>query len=352
MTRSVAQRTTRNSQLGAIGRAAASGLAIQAGKYLGKTLGIKKTARVQRSDSGRSLGAITYQKDSKTLYKSKKMTKGKSKVLRRRKRERMDALHNSPAKHVISNYIGSITATGAGFQTMSFLPSIYTWGGTNSVVGQQDCYSLLNNFAPSSISSATTGATSGTATGLEVTTNLYDSTVYVESAHADYFLTNASSNNIFCDVYEVVSRRDDDGYVSLGSYIQVDQVDAAVTVSGASNIGYQLLGSTPFQLDKITKNWKILNKTRYFMQTSESIAFSLHDKRMRTIKGQDFDTYTSYRTKVAKKGYTKGFIVVFFAAPSGGAEPSSGNLTYSVTKTYKVKVDSTSLPTTGTTYSM
>lgn len=283
---------------------------------------------------GKQEQGVSQYHDIRTLYKAKRMSKKKKRAIKFQKKVVKAMVMDSPNQITLSNHSGTMPSATAGTQSMVMFPGLYTFNGNSTTAGQQDMFLLLNNTA--------------TAVNLAGTVMDYsplNSKVEVTSAHMDLLFTTNSTSPMFLDLYEVLCRADDIGYGNVTDYIHADQSNQTWG-SGAALAG-TTFGVTPFQLDSITKNFKILNKTRHYIQGLGSLSVSMHDKRVRTIKGEWF-LNTVQSNMVARKGWTKTWIAVTFGSPqSGTTDQTSSTMFYAITKTYNARIIN-STPITGT----
>lgn len=166
------------------------------------------------------------------------------------------------------------------------------------------------SFAASVISTATAGDFSGGDTG-SILTQYYGGSIiaeqkstliYFKSVLMNYCFTNNQTNNIFVDIYDVVSTRD-------GTYGANDASHQGLIDSGMP-IGMASLNVVPTQSPLFNQYWKVLKKTSIELGPGISHRHIHNIKLNKRWCAETMQTKSTYM-----QGMTTGVYIVAWGAP-------------------------------------
>ena len=324
--------------------------AAQAGIRMAKRFVRSRVRTRQREGEGPS-NAISTQFDSKLLYRRRRAPRG----VRRRARRRFKRFESLQLKNRASqtnlfqvNSLG-YGANAPGTQNLFTLTSGYTWCGTPPNAGSLsdqvgNIYEVCQNMTSAS--------------------PIADQNKYfLTGMSTDYTLTNIGVGTSEVDVYEFIARRDftwsqfgresGGGATDLSIRKMLEEVTNSETqMPGAgAAMTFGNLGWVPTDANQAMKNIIILSKQRYYIGAGQAVSFV---KRTRFKKPVSYDS-TNMRMAVdingliagtpetqdfilkARKGITRGIIVIYRGLPSAASAADAVNIAYNAQTRYSMK---------------
>lgn len=222
---------------------------------------------------------VTEQYDARTIYRRKRMSRGKRKAWKKFSRKVLAVSEKGlGTQQCLFNTPVTFSETGAGNQLIAAV-SLYGLRSTNTLFN--DLRSLSN-----SIALAATTVNSGLAVG-------ESSNIIFKSGILDITIRNASTNNgapdsaarLELDIYELqVSRTAEESGATYNTIQEIfSQNDAnTLTIGGAgTEITQFLRGATPFDLSYSLSRFgiRINRKTKYTIANGDQITYQMRDPR-------------------------------------------------------------------------
>lgn len=320
MTKSVMPYGTRSATSRAM-RVAAYGAGVLARK--GVKYAAKKAFSRSGSKNGSSSGAVTYQHDTKSVYRRKRMPYRK----RKRwtgfvKKVRAIEFKDHASNHVVRAYSSPtivVSHTGSSSQGAQSMTNVGLYGISN----EAENYSIAGDLIDIWTEWCGTNPTAVLSQKMCFTT-----------AISDVYITNTGTTTLIVDVYESYCRKDMTYAQGAGLFDTVGLSNFPNDQTGEKQLNASTFGVTPFQLPNYTTYFKIANKTKHVISPGNVVTWQCRDTRNRVIRGEHISPY--YQSYVAKKGLTRFWTIV--ATTPDGATSQDGSYKITQSRTYNFKV--------------
>lgn len=275
-----------------------------------------------------STNFVTAQKDSRLIYRYKRMPRYKRRrwVKAVRRNLAMD-LKNIGSRTCIRND-STVMNSATGGQTIQgfHLYGTYSTDSSNEL-GNGDLYTIM-----------TTDTSSSKAT----------QSLFFSSAVMDLTMTNVSSavdlNDapthpaLEVDIYDCVWRKEDAGNHAdvFSLFSQALTATELLPSTGAAKYSPVSRGFTPFDVVQANKEsgMKILKKTKFFIPYLDSITYQIRDPKNRKFNRRDIENQASF---IGPKGCTRTLIIIMKPV-TGFPSLTVGTLSVGATRKYQYKV--------------
>jgi hypothetical protein len=223
----------------------------------------------------------------------------------------------------------------ANNQSVTFLGGLHTFSGTAST-GNGDIGAIYDMVTPLVYQQTVAGAA-------EVVQQKDNSKFHVKSAHMELDIANRGTEAMVLDVYEMVARQDAN-FLGIQNMISVPD-SYWKGISGTSAQANNTMGVSPYQMDDITTNFKILGKTTYQVAAGGLISISMNVKGRRTYNGQDLAGVTE---QVSKRGCTKIYLGICRGVPGALGNTGAHSYSFENRRQYNVALADNLWPDTAT----
>lgn len=298
------------------------------------------TVNSRRKSPTTAIG-VTEQYDARTIYRRKRMSRGKRKSWRKFSKKVLAVSEKGlGTQQVLFNTPVTVTETGAGNQLI-FSVSLYGLRSTATIHNDLQSISAF-------IAGAATTPTSGLAVG-------DSSNIIFKSGILDITIRNSSTNNgapdssarLELDIYELQLSKTAEETGSNYNTIQeiFDQNFARTLAIGGSGteISQFLRGATPFDFSYSLSRFgiKINRKTKYTIANGDQITYQMRDPRRYVMPLREMSNKDGFN----KPGMTRVIYMVAKLAPGlvvgpiGAPGVYQQNINIGVTRKYTFKVE-------------
>lgn len=284
--------------------AAAAGASWAAGKYFGVG---------RKVQSGTHGSGVSLQRDRTVQYVSKHKPGWKRRARRMKKfRARVNAVllkNHGKLTTILDDFYAPTSSAGTQLFQAITLGGMYGAG-----TGEND----INTIIAAAVSQSTDA-----------------SRILIDSMVLDLQITTTEATESSCelDVYEFVCTRDVPNTIIIsGAVADVTMsnffsrgltTQPVVNVTGGTQLANTTLGMVPFDNKFWCKHFKVIKKTKYLLGLNQYITYQIRAPKNKFVVGYQ------RRDLLARKGLTRGVILMAKGLVSGGAVPSTDLAVYS-----------------------
>lgn len=322
---------------------AAKGIAYAAGRLAARTVRKRTYSRAfapppyQAQDSA----PLTGQYDYKVDYRKRKLTKGKRRFFKRKRKWRariVNTVRNADvgSTHVVRRSLAALTTATQLSDSCCF--GMYGLNGTSSdgLNGTADMREIFREISESDwAATQTVGATQ-------------HHRIYSMHATMECTIRNEGTNDALIEAYHIRGTRTaQSGTNPVQIYSLAFQKanlaqDPNTGNSFDQKLEYTQVGITPFQAPLFCRYYRIYKRTKFRIPPGNEVNFVVHDRRPRNIR-QEFAFQRS-----TDHNYS-GILFQQQGSPSASGAPTfalATNVVYSVVRRYRLKMFRDNLPKT------
>lgn len=291
-----------------------------------------------RGGDGGNSTAVTGQTDHKLRFKLKKKgKKGMRRAMRAKKfrSKVLSVLQKDQNPQWIRLKSFAAVTGAANNQTVTWLGGLHTFSASQGT-GSGDIAAIYEMMSPV----VWQQLLGGTNQAIQQKDN---SKFTVKSAHMELDISNRGTEAMVLDVYELVARKDPN-FTSLQNMLTVPN-EYWQGAGGTSVQQPNTMGVSPYQMDDITTNFKILGKTTYQIAAGGAVSLAMSVKGRRTYMGSDL---VGTVDQPCKRGCTKLYLGIARGVPSALGNTGPHSFSYENRRQYNVALATNLYPDTAT----
>lgn len=292
------------------------------------TSSASKRPRTEEMARNGGSGAITYQNDSRVMYRRKRASKRfrrKAKRYAKFCKKVIAAADRRNEKQKVL-FVDNVRWTSTANTQNFFAQFLNLYTATGSGAGERDLDRMNIGVGDTSTSNTRT---------------------YYRSAHMEVSILNTSANAIYIDLYYYVCRKPTEAGASVVGFLNAGFSDSPTNMGGTT-LSMTTYGVTPFQSKEFCSFFKIYRKTSTLLQAGQYMEFALKKSKNFLIESDYIEEYTHL------KGKTIGVVAVMYGAPNTATDltagqPLAASANVNITRAYTLTSNRPGLVDSGTT---